>query len=112
MLHVTNGSCAGEIIQQTCLPGEVLTWDDTLHEGPAPARLSSDELREVRARFIVACGWASYDEAFSRFARRDAALAGYRDHDEIVLWFEHDLYDQLQLIQILDRFAGQELGAT
>ena len=23
--------------------------------------------------------------------------------DEIVLWFEHDLYDQLHLLQILDR---------
>lgn len=25
------------------------------------------------------------------------------DEDEVVLWFEHDLYDQLHLVQILDR---------
>jgi hypothetical protein len=36
-------------------------------------------------------------------AGSDAAFAR---HDEIVLWFEHDLYDQLQLIQILDRLRG------
>jgi hypothetical protein len=28
-----------------------------------------------------------------------------RGEDEIVLWFEHDLYDQLQLLQLLDWLA-------
>jgi hypothetical protein len=32
--------------------------------------------------------------------------ATFARHDEIVLWFEHDLYDQMQLIQILDRLRG------
>jgi hypothetical protein len=27
--------------------------------------------------------------------------------DEIALWFEHDLYDQLQLLQLLDWFAAR-----
>lgn len=29
---------------------------------------------------------------------------------EVVLWFEHDPYDQLQLVQLLDRFEGRDLG--
>jgi len=36
------------------------------------------------------------------FARRNEAINHFRDHEEVVLWFKHDLYDQLQLIQILD----------
>ena len=36
----------------------------------------------------------------------------FRDHEEVILWFEHDLYDQLQLIQILDWFSRQDLGTT
>jgi len=31
------------------------------------------------------------------------------EFDEVVLWFEHDLYDQLQLLQILDYLAAQSL---
>ncbi|MBA3296389.1 MAG: hypothetical protein H0U19_05595, partial [Acidobacteria bacterium] len=31
----------------------------------------------------------------------DAALEGYRDHDEVVFWFEHDLFDQLILVRHL-----------
>ena len=29
----------------------------------------------------------------------------------VVLWFEHDLFDQLILIRLLNYFAGKELGA-
>jgi hypothetical protein len=46
------------------------------------------------------------------FAPRDSTLDGFRDHEEVVLWFEHDLYDQLQLIQLLDDFEARDRGKT
>jgi hypothetical protein len=46
------------------------------------------------------------------FAERDRTLGDFRVHDETVLWFEHDLYDQLQLLQILDWFSRQDLAGT
>jgi Domain of unknown function (DUF1835) len=112
MLHITNGDGAGNGIAQSGISGTVLPWRDVLHEGPVPAGLSLRELRETRARFLADRGWATYDRALADFARRDAILAAFRDHDEVVLWFEHDLYDQLQLVQILDWFADQDLGRT
>jgi hypothetical protein len=42
----------------------------------------------------------------------DAKLEAYRDYDEVVLWFEHDLFDQLLLIRHLDWFARRPLGRT
>jgi hypothetical protein len=112
MLHITNGDSAGHGIAQSGISGTVLPWRDVLHEGPVPAGLSLREMRETRARFLADRGWATYDRALADFARRDAALADFRDHDEVVLWFEHDLYDQLQLVRILDWFADQDLGRT
>jgi hypothetical protein len=56
--------------------------------------------REVRARFLASCGLGSYDGILSDLVARDYALAGAGD---VVLWFEHDLYDQLQLVEILAR---------
>ncbi len=112
MLLITNGDSAADQVRRSGLPGEVLPWRDVLHEGPVPSGLSIDDLREVRARFIAEQGWGDFDELMSCFARRDATLAGFRDHEEVVLLFEHDLYDQLQLIQVLDWFGQQNLGAT
>ena len=43
------------------------------------------------------------------FANRDHALQDFRKHQDVVLWFEHDLYDQLQLLQLLDWFEQQDL---
>jgi hypothetical protein len=39
-------------------------------------------------------------------------MARYAGHEDVVLWFEHDLYDQLQLIQILDWFCTHPRTAT
>lgn len=112
MLHITNGDVAAEKIRAAGMRGEVLPWRDVLHEGPVPAGMPLDDLSAVRARFVAARGWADVAEAARQFAERDAVLRSFREHEEVVLWFEHDLYDQLQLIQLLDFFAGEEGGET
>lgn len=109
MLHVTNGDIAAELIRDAGLAGETLPWRDVLHEGPVPAGLDDAALRRVRAEFIAACGWAPFERVIADLEQRDATLArAARDGDEIILWFEHDLYDQLQLIQLLDWFSGHD----
>jgi hypothetical protein len=109
MLHVTNGDCAAELIHQAGVAGPVLPWRDVLHEGPVPAGLSLDELRPVRAQFYADAAWDTYETSLDHFARRDATLMTFAEHDEVVLWFEHDLYDQLQLVQLLAFFARRDL---
>jgi hypothetical protein len=106
MLHITNGDAAGDLLRVSGVGGEVLCWRDVLHDGPVPAGLDLPELSAVRARFIAERGWGAEDDVAREFAGRDAALAGCGAHAEVVLWFEHDLYDQLQLIQVLDWFAA------
>lgn len=105
MLHVTNGDSAAERIRTAGVEGAILPWRDVLHDGPVPAGLPLEALSEVRAGFITSRGWGAADEVRASFAERDRTLA-CGDEDEVVLWFEHDLYDQLQLIQLLDWFAA------
>ena len=105
MLHVTNGDHAADAIRGAGIAGAVLPWRDVLHEGPVPADLPLRELSRVRAAFVASRGWGAEDEARRHFQARDDELARSADEDEVVLWFEHDLYDQLQLIQLLDWFA-------
>jgi len=100
MLHVTNGTSVS--LPAPGIAGDVLAWLDVLHEGPVPGGLDAAGLRRVRGLFLDAELPAS-TPAELELARRDAVLDSY---DEITLWFEHDLYDQLQLIQILDRIHG------
>jgi len=100
-LHVTNGESAGNTLRQTSLGGAVLPWQDVLHEGPLPAGSRRGLLR-TRAAFLSACGWGSSRAILSSLERRDGRLLqALRDRQHVVLWFEHDLYDQLQLLDVL-----------
>src|SRR5438094_1977122 len=97
LLHVTNGESAGNTLRQTSLGGAVLPWQDVLHEGPVPAE-ARPELLRVRAGFLSECGWGGKRALLSSLERRDRQyVAALRDGVQVVLWFEHDLYDQLQL---------------
>jgi hypothetical protein len=100
LLHITNGDCAVAVISKV-VSGTILPWRDVLHEGPVRAGLSLEALSEERAAFIADAGWGSFDEVLSSFKARDAAFRRAGEHDEIVLWFEHDLYDQSALIRLL-----------
>jgi hypothetical protein len=104
ILNITNGDCAVEIMQQAGIAGEFLPWRDVLHEGPVPETPSLESLSKIRAGFIAEKGWGELEAVSQSFIERDELLASHRDYDKVILWFEHDLYDQLQLLQILDWF--------
>jgi hypothetical protein len=107
MLHVTNGDSAVPGIEATGVGGDVMPWRDALHEGPLPADAGAAELRAVRARFLAEHGWGDAEAIEAGMRARDERLdAARRTGEPIVLWFEHDLYDQLQLLQILDAVDG------
>lgn len=106
-LHVSNGDSTD--LPGTGLASQVVYWRDSLHEGPVPA-VGPDELRRIRAAFLVGAHVDDHAEGFDMFAERDRILAANRA-GEYVLWFEADLYDQLQIIQILARLADLSVPA-
>jgi hypothetical protein len=109
LLHVTNGDSAAGTLRETGLGGEVLAWRDALHDGPVPGG-TRPELLRARAGFLAACGWGREADLLAELERRDGQLtAALRDGVRVVLWFEHDLYDQLQLLDVLS--LAREAGA-
>ncbi len=104
-LTITNGDIAAGTLSEAGIAGKIIPWRDVLHEGPVDSSLSLGALSKRRARFIAERGWAGLTQASGGFAERDRAIQKLDDVDEVVLWFEDDLYDQLQLIQLLDFFA-------
>jgi hypothetical protein len=90
--------------------GEPLPWRDVLHEGPVPAGLDEGGLRAVRARFLARDGHLLPQQILRELEARDARLGAAVDAgDAVTLWFEADLYDVLQLLQVLDRLPDDGL---
>lgn len=95
-------------MQEAGVQGKIIPWRDVLHEGPVNASLSLHDLSELRALFIAERGWDDFAHVSGDFDQRDRTLKQLDSFSEVVLWFEEDLYDQLQLLQLLDFFAGRE----
>jgi DNA-binding transcriptional MerR regulator len=101
VLHVTNGESAANTLRRTALGGVVLPWQDVLHAGPVPA-VPRPELLRRRAAFLSDCGWGGRRAILTSLERRDVQLErAFAERVSVVLWFEHDLYDQLQLVDVL-----------
>ena len=111
LLHVLNGNSVADSLRAAGIAGEVTLAADVLYEGPAVAA-RPERWRRERAGFLAACGYDGYDECLARLSSWDRALEGFRGHDEVVLWFEHDLFDQLHLCRLLAWFAGRDTGLT
>ena len=111
-LHITNGDSAAHIMATAGIKGVILPWRDILHDGPVPAGLDLDELAGVRAAFLDQPVITGRQEILQSFHDRDQTLQGATGFEAVTLWFEHDLVDQLQILQLLHWFSGADLPHT
>lgn len=109
-LHIADGDCATDALRAHGFEGDFLNWLDGLHDGPVHAHLPFSQRLEERARFVASCGWDTYDEALRRLALRYQQLGG--DHSRIWIWQGPELFDQLQLLEILAWLSENPTVAT
>jgi len=100
-LHVANGTSTTMTIEAARIPGAVSIWADPLHDGPVPGGLSDAELLDVRARHLGGADEPSFSETVEGLKEWRRIIAAHEAYRELVLWYEHDVFDQLNLIQLL-----------
>jgi hypothetical protein len=105
MLHILNGDSMLPAFGKSGIPGDRCVIADVLHDGPVLADPTAGAFLEARIRFAVEAGWGSPDDATTHHAAWSRCLASAANHDEVVLWFEHDLYDQLLLLHHIEWLA-------
>jgi hypothetical protein len=108
IVHVCNGDSTADTLSLADLPGEIRVWADALDQGPV-RNIPDAEHYRARAAF-----WASRGsgDANDRLAAWDCGVDEAAAAEELILWFEHDLFDQLALIRLLARLARRGLPTT
>jgi len=110
--HVLNGDATRASLERAGLPGTIAVWAETLHEGPVRGREPRTVWRAERARFYDSLGPPPAGQPAARvlLERWDRGLLPDAPVDEVILWLEHDLFDQLCLLHHLEHYTRCDLG--
>jgi len=107
MLHIHNGDSTAGTLREFGFPGEHKAFHEVLMEGPTPGGLSPDEFLDARARFLADTYELKIEKAEQDLREQEAWLTKSSEHDETILWFEHDLFCQVNLTYLLNWFSRQ-----
>ncbi len=110
-LHLRCGSDIRHGLEIAGFVGEFLEFADPFCQGPVPD-LPLDQFIEIRAKFISEGYLIAPNDALARAKREYGALTTLADFDHVVLWFEHDSYDQLILAFLMDFIKATRPNTT
>lgn len=112
LLHITDGESVAGTLRESMIPGVVSIYGDLLYEGPAPAGLDAAAWIEIRAAFRADLYGTTPAEARAYLQGCEATLAAFSQYEEVVIWLDHRLSDQLILLKLLDWFSRRDLGGV
>ena len=109
MLHITNGDSLTDKMSRLNLSGEVITWREMLCEGRTVQEVGSQEFINIRKEFLETCYDVPSSDYQMKFVSELEKLAQAKDYDEIILWFEFDLFCHINMIAAISFLFQQNI---
>ena len=109
MLHITNGDSLTEKMGRLHLSGEVVIWREMLCEGQTIQEIGSDEFIKTRQLFLEKFYQIQPIDYEVKFVSQLKKLAQAKDYDEIILWFEFDLFCHINMVAAISYLFQQEI---
>ncbi|AWP30485.1 sigma-70 family RNA polymerase sigma factor [Paenibacillus glucanolyticus] len=112
MLHIVNGDSVGDKLKQGKVQGDILVWRELYSFGPVFPQMDEPDNRKARAQYLEQTLGIPQKEYLDTCELQERKLQDFGKYDEVVLWFEHDLFDQTMLSYLLNWFKDRPLGNT
>ncbi|MEM9000820.1 MAG: DUF1835 domain-containing protein [Bacteroidota bacterium] len=101
LLHITNGDSFTERLQSLPLKGDIITWREMLCEGKTLSNVGSESFWKTRFEFLHKNYKVSKSWFVEKTLKEYRSLCNHKQQDQIVLWFEYDLFCQINMIAVL-----------
>jgi hypothetical protein len=98
--HLLNGDCLADQLKQTNINQDFIVCRECLIVGPVAAD-TLDAFWNVRAQFITTTYQESTEKYFDKTVHELNKLNNLPEHSEICLWFENDLFCQVNMWLVL-----------
>ncbi|MFM1877805.1 MAG: hypothetical protein RLZZ241_671 [Bacteroidota bacterium] len=100
-LHITNGDAFTQLLQSQNLKGEIITWREMLCEGKTETNVGSEVFWRTRFDFLHKTYNVSKSWFIEKTLKEYRSLCNHKQQDEIVLWFEYDLFCQINMLAVI-----------
>lgn len=101
LLHITNGDSFTERLNTLNLKGEVITWREMLCEGKTLTNVGSETFWKTRFEFLNKNYKVSKKWFIEKTLKEYRSLCNHKQQDHIVLWFEYDLFCQVNMLAVI-----------
>lgn len=101
LLHITNGDSFTERLRPLKLKGDVITWREMLCEGQTLTNVGSESFWKARFEFLNKNYKVSKSWFIEKTLKEYRSLCNHKQQDKIVLWFEYDLFCQVNMLAVL-----------
>ena len=98
ILHITNGDGLTDRLKEIDLDGEFVVWREMLCEGPTLSPVGDDKFIELRKKFLSEKYEITAKDYEDKFISQLKKLATVDTYDEIILWFEFDLFCHINML--------------
>lgn len=99
-LHITNGDCTTEILENLQIEGKIITWREMLCEGKTTTDVGSEDFWKTRFDFLNNT-YKVTKKTFIDFTLKEYRNLCKQNQDEIVLWFDYDLFCQINMLAVI-----------
>ena len=106
-MHVLNGDATLTLFRQSDIPGEIVVCREMMCEGKVICTDDMAAFFETRAKHLEQYYGIDRQTYFANVVKELEKLKTAGEYDEIVLWFEFDLFCQINLLFILHYLRTQ-----
>ncbi len=101
LLHITNGDSFTARLQKLPLTGDIITWREMLCEGKTLCNVGSESFWKTRFEFLNKNYKVSKSWFVEKTLKEYRSLCNHKQQDQIVLWFEYDLFCQINMLAVI-----------
>lgn len=101
LLHITNGDSFTDRLHSLKLKGDVITWREMLCEGKTLTAVGSESFWKTRYEFLHKNYKVSKSWFIEKTLKEYRSLCNHKQQDQIVLWFEYDLFCQINMLAVI-----------
>jgi len=98
IMHVLNGDCSELIFSKTLIQGDTIVWRELLCDGPLIEKIASDAFWKKRLAYFEKNKLSSKEEYHRKVINELHQIQALDNYNEIVLWFEYDLFCQVNML--------------